>query len=427
MRKQKFLMLCKERRHGMRKQKFLAIIAPLALLVMVLAACGGGGGGSGNANSGNLTVWGMGTEGDQLKVLAGDFMKQNPNIHVTVQSIPWTDAHSKLLTAVEGGQTPDISQMGTTWMAEFAKAGALDTAPSSINQGDFFPSAWNTAVYKGTVYGVPWYVDTRVLFYRTDIAQKAGITSPPQNWQQLLAAAQAMHAKGGSKYGISLASNDWQELVPFIWQAGGHVYSNGQFTFNSPQVVQALSYYQQFFNQGLTPMTVPANFDVAQAFVSGQMPMFISGPWEMGLVQQEGGSAINGKWAVTTLPQNQTNTSFAGGADMVVFKNSPNRAAAWKFVQYLAQPDVQQKWYNTVSDLPAVKAAWTSGTLASDKNLTVFHNQLNNTQGPPTIVNWEQVANLVDNDMQQVMLGKTTPQQAAQDMQQKAQSIGTGG
>jgi len=411
----------------MRKQKFLTIIAPLALLLMVLAACGGGGGGSGNANSGNLTVWGMGTEGDELKVLANDFMKQNPNIHITVQSIPWSDAHSKLLTAVEGGQTPDISQMGTTWMAEFAKAGALDTAPSSFDKNTFFPSAWNTAVYKNTAYGVPWYVDTRVLFYRTDIAQKAGITSPPQNWQELLADAKAMQQKGGSKYGISLQSNDWEELVPFIWQGGGQVYNNGQFTLNSPQVVQALSYYQQFFNQRLTPMTVPQNFDVAQAFVSGSMPMFISGPWEMGLIQQEGGSAINGKWAVATLPQNLTNTSFAGGADMVVFKNSPNRAAAWKFVQYVTQPDVQQKWYNTVADLPAVKAAWNSGTLASDKNLTVFHDQLNNTQGPPTVVTWEQIANLIDNDMQQVMLGKTTPQQAAQDMQQKAQSIGTGG
>src|SRR5947209_5075748 len=141
---------CAERRHGMRKQKFLTIIAPLALLMMVLAACGGGGGGSGNANSGNLTVWGMGTEGDQLKVLAGDFMKQNPNIHVTVQSIPWSDAHSKLLTAVEGNQTPDITQMGTTWMAEFAKTGALDTTPSSIDKNNFYPSAWNTVVYNGT-------------------------------------------------------------------------------------------------------------------------------------------------------------------------------------------------------------------------------------------------------------------------------------
>ncbi|HZU67742.1 MAG TPA: sugar ABC transporter substrate-binding protein [Ktedonobacteraceae bacterium] len=410
----------------MRKHKLLAILAPLTLLVMVLAACGGGGGGSGNANSGNLTIWAMGTEGDNLKVLANDFMKQNPNIHITVQSIPWSDAHSKLLTAVEGNQTPDIAQMGTTWMAEFAKTGALDTTPSSFNPSDFFQSAWNTTVYNGQSYGVPWYVDTRVLFYRTDIAQKAGITSPPQTWQQLLADAKAMQQKGGAKYGISLQSNDWEEWLPLVWQAGGRVYNNNQFTFNTSPVVQALAYYQQFFKQGLTPMTEPPNFDVAQGFVSGSTPMFISGPWEISLIQQEGGAAMNGKWAITTLPKDITNTSFAGGADMVVFKNSPNRAAAWKFVQYVTQPAVQQKWYETVSDLPAVKAAWSSGTLATNKYLTIFHDQLSDTKGPPTIVNWEQIANMIDDQMQQVMFGKMTPQQGAQTMQQKAQSIGTG-
>ena len=132
-------------------------------------------------------------------------------------------------------------------MAEFAKTGALDTPPSSFNPNSFFKSAWNTDVVNGTAYGVPWYVDTRVLFYRTDIAQKAGITSPPQNWDQLLADARAMQQKGGAKYGISLQANDWEELLPFVWQGGGQIYQNGQYTFNSPEVVQALSYYQTFF------------------------------------------------------------------------------------------------------------------------------------------------------------------------------------
>ncbi|MFL5628036.1 MAG: extracellular solute-binding protein, partial [Ktedonobacteraceae bacterium] len=245
------------------KQKNVFVLVLVLLTMSLLAACGGGGGSGGNSNSANLTVWGMGTEGDSLKVLANDFMKQNPGIHVQVQAIPWTDAHQKLLTAVAGTQTPDVAQMGTTWMAEFAKTGALDTPPSSISQSSFFPSAWNTAVSNGTAYGVPWYVDTRVLFYRTDIAQKAGITHPPTNWDELLADARAMKQKGGSKYGIFLASNDWEELLPFIWQNNGQVYKGGQFTLNSPEVVQALSYYQTFFKEGLTPQTVSPSFDVA--------------------------------------------------------------------------------------------------------------------------------------------------------------------
>jgi multiple sugar transport system substrate-binding protein len=411
------------------KRNNVFILATLMLTMWLVAACGGpggGGGGGGNANTANLTIWGMGSEGDSLKVLTSDFMKQNPGIHVTVQSIPWLAAHQKLLTAVAGTQTPDIAEMGTTWMSEFAKTGALDTPPSTFSQSSFFPSAWKTALSNGTAYGVPWYVDTRVLFYRTDIAQKAGVAHAPTTWDELLADARAMQQKGGSKYGIYLGSNDWEELLPFIWQNNGQVFNNGQYTLNSPAVIQALSYYQTFFKAGLTPQTEPPTFDAVQSFDTGATPMFFSGPWNIGLIHQEGGASMNGKWAVAPMPQKISNTSFVGGSNLVVFKNSPNRAAAWKFVQYLTNSAVQAKWFNTIGDLPAVQSAWNTGSLSSDKTLAVFHTQLSNTQGPPATSKWEEVANVIDNDMQAVMLGKSSPQQAAQDMQQKATSIGSG-
>jgi multiple sugar transport system substrate-binding protein len=95
-------------------------------------------------------------------------------------------------------------------------------------------------------------------------------------------------------------------------------------------------------------------------------------------------------------------------------------------VQYLSQPDVQVKWYNSVKDLPAVQSAWNDSSLAGDKNLSVFHEQLSDAQGPPVISTWEQVATYIDNDMEQVMFGKMSSQQAANDMQQKATATGTG-
>ncbi|GHO50970.1 sugar ABC transporter substrate-binding protein [Ktedonospora formicarum] len=407
------------------KQRNVVLLFVFAFLLSLFAACGDSGS-SGDANSGNLTVWAMGAEGDNLKALADDFTKANPNIHVTVQAIPWSDAHSKLLTAVAGGQTPDVTLMGTTWMPEFAKMGALDTPPSDIDQNSFFPSTWSTTVYNGTSYGVPWYVDTRVLFYRTDIAQKAGITHAPQTWDELLADAKAMQQKGGAKYGINLGAKDWQELVPFIWQGGGDVYKDGKFTLNTPQTVQALSYYQSFFKQGLTPSSAPQNFDGIQAFVQGTHPMFISGSWNISAINQKSNGKLDGKWAVATLPKQNSMTSFVGGGDLAVFKNSSNKAAAWKFVKYLSQPDVQQKWYTIMQDMPAAKAAWDSGTLSTDKNMIVFRNQLNDAKAPPAIVKWQEVADSIDTNMEQVMLGKATPEQAAQSMQQNAESIGTG-
>ena len=279
------------------KQKNVCMFVLLVLTMGLLAACGSSGGSSsssGNPSTANLTVWGMGAEGDSLKILASDFMKQNPGIHITIQSIPWANAHQKLLTAVAGSQTPDIAEMGTTWMSEFAQTGTLDTPPSSFKQSDFFPSAWDTAVLNGAVYGVPWYVDTRVLYYRTDIAQKAGITQAPQNWNELLADAKAMQQKGGSKYGIYLSSNDWETLLPFVWQDSGSVFNSGQYTLNTPAMIQSLSYLQSFFKSGLTPQVEPPTFDEIQTFDQGSTPMFFSGPWSIGLIQQEGGAAMKG-------------------------------------------------------------------------------------------------------------------------------------
>lgn len=398
------------------------------LLAMLLTACGGSSSTSSSSSSGttNLTVWAMGAEGDSLKTIASDFTKANPTIKVTVQSIPWSDAHSKLLTAVAGTQTPDVTQMGTTWMAEFAKTGALDTTPSTFNKSDFYPGSWATTIVDGTSYGVPWYSDTRVLYYRTDIAQKAGITSAPKTWDDVLALAKAMQAKGGSKYGINLQNNDWEELVPFIYQGGGHLSSGNNYTLDTPQTVAALKYYQEFFNQKLTPASMPNGFDMVQSFVQGNTPMFFSGAWNMSLIAQQGGKAIDGKWAIAPMPTKVNNESFVGGGDMVVFKNSPNREAAWKFIQYVTQPTVQAKWYTTMSDLPTTPAAFEQSSLANDKNAQIFRQQLTTAQAVPALASWEEVAQGIDTNMEQVMAGKTTPEAAAKDMQSKAVAANNG-
>ncbi len=103
-----------------------------------------------------------------------------------------------------------------------------------------------------------------------------------------------------------------------------------------------------------------------------------------------------------------------------------NRDGAWKLVQWLSQPDVQTKWYETMSDLPAVKSAWDSGELADDQMLGVFGEQLNSGEAPPTTPTWEQVAAVIDSDIEQVVKGKKDVDAAASDMQKQAQSIGTG-
>lgn len=390
----------------------------------------GGTGASPAANvSGNLTVWAMGNEGTKLKTLADDFMKEYPDVKVSVTPVDWGQAVTKLQTAIGGKQTPDVSQMGTDMMGQFAQTGALEPVPSTIDQSAYFESAWNTGVVDGTAYGVPWYVETRALYWRKDLAEKAGLTKAPTTWQELTDAAKALQAKGGAKYGIALGPKNWQELLPFVWSAGGDITDgNGNFTFDSQPFVDALTYYDSFFEQGLTPKNVPEGFDITPAFVAGTHPMFFSGPWHLSLIDEAGGADLKGKWEVAPMPGKDSGpgTSFIGGSNLVVFKDSPNKDAAWAFVQYLSRPEVQATWYQTVTDLPAVKAGWDQEALKADERVNVFRTQLDTTKAQPAIPTWSEISTAINDEMEKVTTGNEAPADGAKALQQKAQGIGTG-
>ncbi|MGH2750589.1 MAG: sugar ABC transporter substrate-binding protein [Actinomycetota bacterium] len=409
------------------------VLVGAVALALVLAGCGrtedDGGRASGEPEGpveGTLQVWAMGTEGENLGVLAEDFMKENPDVTVKVTAVPWEAAHDRIVNAIAGGQVPDVSLIGTTWMGEFAGLGGLDPTPSSIDPGAFFEGAWDTTVVDGTSYGVPWYVETRLLYYRTDVAEKAGFTEPPGSWDELKQMVGGI-VDAGTEYGISLqpgGTGSWQTFMPFFWQQGGEIVDDGdEFTLDSPACVEALAYYDSFFEENLTSVEA-FELTLESAFAEGQIGSFISGPWMIGLVNDAG--AGPNSWTVAHQPTEEAGTSFVGGGNLAVFEQSDNKAAGWAFVEYLSQPEVQVKWYETVSGLPAATAAWDDETLAGDELLSAFGEQLEDAKSPPAIATWEQVAAAIDSQIEQVTVGDATPEDACQAMQEEASSIGTG-
>jgi multiple sugar transport system substrate-binding protein len=414
------------------------LLAAICVTALALSACGrddeGSGAQQGDAvgagkAKGDITVWAMGTEGEKLSVLADAFMKENPDAHVTITPVPWDGAHNKLSTAIAGQKTPDVSMLGTTWVGEFAKTGALDvTPPDFVRKEDFFPGAWETGVVDGTSYSVPWYVETRMLYVNKAAAEKAGITAPPRTWDELTLAVKDLQAKGGSKWGIYLQPGQmgaWQTVMPFVWQNGGDIHDGKDFTLDTPEVVQALDYYKSFYDGGLSSRDRLREGEVEPKILSGEIGSFVSGPWHIGLLNELGGK---GKYDLWPMPIGSGDfTSFIGGSNMAVFKTSKNRDGAWKFVSYLMKPDVQVKWYQTVADLPAVQAAWDDDALAGDPQLKMFGDQLGKAKAPPSIATWEQIAAGIDTELEKIAKGTESGADAAKAIQAQATSIGTGG
>jgi len=406
------------------------------LAMLVLAACGRSDESPGAASqppaesmgpaTGVIQVWAMGTEGENLGVLAEDFMAEFPDVTVEVTAVPWDAAHDRIVNAIAGGEVPDASLIGTTWMGEFATLGGLDPTPSSIDPGQFFDGPWGSTVVNGVSYGVPWYVETRLLYYRTDLAEDAGVAAAPTNWDELKAMAQALK-DGGAEYGIALqpgGTGSWQTFMPFFWQAGGEILDDGgTFTLDGDACVEALTYYDSFFEEGLSP-TAATDTPVEGLFANGDVGAFISGPWMVGVVTDAGTDPET--FTVAHQPEQESGTSFVGGGNMAVFADSDNKPAAWAFVEYLTRPEVQVKWYDTVKDLPSVEAAWDDPALTEDPLVAAFGDQLSDAKAPPAIPNWEQVAAEIDSIIEQVTVGDMSPEDGCAAMQEQATSIGTG-
>ncbi|MDF2774253.1 MAG: transporter substrate-binding protein, partial [Geminicoccaceae bacterium] len=384
----------------------------------LLAACTPAAGSEAEA----IRLWAMGREGEVVAQLMPEFERENPGVRVRVQQIPWTAAHEKLLTAFVGDATPDIAMLGNTWVPEFEALGALEpldpyvAASRSLAPEDFFAGVWNTNVVHDTVYGVPWYVDTRVLFYRTDLLEAAGYDSVPATWAEWRTAMERIKARMGPRqYPILVPTNEWPPPVILGLQAGAPLLrDDGMYAwFTDPRFRQAFDFYVGLFNDGLAPKVSGAEVsNLYQEFARGNIAMYISGPWQIGEFRSRIPAAMQDTWMTAPLPgPDGPGVSMAGGASLVIFRGSDHKADAWKLAEYLSRPDVQLRFYELTGDLPTHRDAWNDTTLANNRHARAFRTQLDRVVPLPKVPEWEQIATKVFEYGEQAVRGRRTVDQ----------------
>ncbi|MCD6462598.1 MAG: sugar ABC transporter substrate-binding protein [Thermotogae bacterium] len=374
-----------------------------------------------------LRIWAMGEEAKNLHIMAEKFMKENPDVEVKIQAIPWSAAYDKILTGIAGMQLPDLIQMGTTWMAPFGAMGVFEELTpyikkSFINKDMFFEGSWQTVTMDGGIYGIPWYVDVRVMYYRKDILESIGYDHAPQTWNELYEVAKKLAKRGEKMYALSLLYTGvfGNEFMPFAWQAGGRIFDeNGNIRVTDPEFVEAIRYYARFFWEKLAPV---GGANVLQDFAAGVVPIFFSGPWMVSLIEKQT-PQIAGKWSVALMPKNKKRTSFVGGCNWVIFNTSKHKELAWKFIEFMTKPENQLEWYKIVAALPAVKKAWEYPELANNPIIKVFGEQLKDAKSPPNIPAWEEIANAISRRVEEAIYRKRTPEKAAEMLKKDIEKI----
>lgn len=388
------------------------------LALLILTACGG----REEAGVVTLELWGFGREGEVVAEMMPDFERQNPGVRVRVQQVPWTAAHEKLLTAFVGEATPDVAQIGNTWIPELAAIGAiepLDTrlTGSTVSPASFFPGIWDTNVVEGHVYGIPWYVDTRLLFYRTDLLAAAGYDHIPQTWAEWREAMVKVEARAGKNgFPILLPTDEWQQPLILGLQKGATLLRDdgGRGAFSEPSFREAMDFYLSLYRDGLAP--VFANHQVAnvyQQFAAGDFALYITGPWNIGEFRRRLPPDLQNKWSTAPVPgPDGPGVSIAGGSSLSMFHASEHKEEALKLIEYLAEPAQQVRFYSLTGDLPAHKAAWNDPVLAGDPQARAFWEQLQRVVPTPKVPEWEQIATKLQEHAETAIRGRATAEEA---------------
>jgi multiple sugar transport system substrate-binding protein len=369
----------------------------LAFALATLAGCG-----STTESVETVKFWAMGREAEVVAQLLREFERAHPGIHVEVQQLAWTAAHEKLLTAFAGDATPDVCQLGNTWIAEFTTLHALEpldpyvARSPVVTRPDYFDGIWATNVIDRATYGVPWYVDTRLLFYRRDLLAEAGYAAPPKDWTEWLAMLRAIKRRvGPTRYAVLLPLNEFEPLqVLALQQPEPMLRDGGRYgNFRSPSFRHALGFYAQLFDEQLAPLVT--NTQISNVWLElgrGYYSFYISGPWNIGEFKRRLPPEQQGDWMTAPMPGPQgPGVSNAGGSSLVLFRRSRHKTAAWTLIEYLSQPAIQQKFHGLTGDLPPRRGAWSGPALAGDVYTRAFREQLERVRPFPQVPEWERI------------------------------------
>ncbi|MEL6464260.1 MAG: sugar ABC transporter substrate-binding protein [Pseudomonadota bacterium] len=324
------------------------------------------------------------------------FMEENPDITVEVTTIPYPEYQQRLLTAVQGGNAPDIATLDQIWVGAFAEAGAVAdltdfAASAGLERDAFFGGAWDSAVYNGALYGMPFNVDVwQFSFYNQDLLDEAGVDPASlASFEGLRAAAEALTKDG--QFGVGLFGHRGEDTVvvvnSFIFSNGGEVLAeDGSCALNAPPAVEALTYVQdlaQFAPDGI----LNANSgNMRELFLNGSLAIEFWPALEQPTLQS---SDINWGFVNGTAGAGGQAVGTFGGWNLAIFESSAHKEAAQRFIEFMVREDVNG---DVVDLIPANQAAATAFLEANRQGPAEIMAHLNNAKARPLSPRYLEVA-----------------------------------
>lgn len=304
---------------------------------------------------------------DTLNRLLDQFRSEH-RIEVDLLELDWSSARDTFSRVAVYQQGPDISEIGSTWLPDYASMNSLlpifpKDLPDTINRNNYNASAWQSAHLYGdnTLWSIPWLEDTMIIFYRADILKEAGV-----NIEEAFSTVDALDEAAArlSNFGVSIpfliptAYNKFvalHTLASWVWTAGGAFTSEdgSQMYFADAKALAGMRKYLHLLHyispEGRELLLKPVAVEellrrdkVAMTFGTLRWP------------DNSFPAADREKWRPAVSP----GIPFAGGSHLVVWRHTRNLAAAIRLLQFLTRPEIIADYaFGAAKALPAHKEA----------------------------------------------------------------------
>lgn len=285
-----------------------------------------------------------------------------------------SDAYYRQLVSDFEADAADMDVFGAdiVWTAPLVQRGWAQNLSRrfyrAYDPDEFVEPALRSAAYQSRVWGVPWYTDAGVLFYRRDLLDQSGIADPPATWDDLVSAAQTVQSEAGIDHGFVFQGDEYEggvaNAMEYIWNAGGRVMTlrgNTASVFgqdmteanvvqvDSKEAANGLNTARRMIEAGITPTAVTSfrEEEAWNAFLGGNAVFMRNWPYVYGLLENEGVQLSADQIGIAPIPSAPNHTSYSclGGWNLLINDRSSDRKqdAAWRFIRYLAAPSQQKR------------------------------------------------------------------------------------
>ncbi|MFQ5500592.1 MAG: extracellular solute-binding protein [Candidatus Zixiibacteriota bacterium] len=344
-----------------------------------------------------------------IEAMVSEFEQANPDIKVNLTDLTWANGHEKIVISLASGTGPDVVELGSDWIAQFANNDQLLDISNDVVSDSSDSQGWTMATYRGKVYASPWILGTRVLFANRNLLLRAGYDESfvPITWGQFFEAAMKVNALGKDVYGwgsnIAEKHRLYKKFLPFFWSVGGRIFSedNQYCLMASDQAVSSLSFYRDLHD---SCGYVANQRGIEDAFLEGKIGFIMSGDWLLKRIQLEN-REIN--LLSTLIPGPKfPGRSFMGGEFLAINAASDHKDAARKFIKWITNAENQIRFCRAnLSANPSNRQAQQDSYFTNNDHLMTFIRAIQSAKHPPVDPHWIEIESIIEDAVEKTLFG----------------------